>query len=275
MAVSINEKLMRIGISQLSGHEQIQLADMVECVAVVETHRRSMDENGARFMLLCRQNALRKGRTSEMHLSWREINWAYHSDSQDLLVDFVSRQAHGEMLWEHARESGIFMWLSDVSAVVSNGSYAEDKAKVRTTSNTAQRSQFETIARNLYTKSGVKNPVGCSLFYMALRKKTVLQGLWRTASGNREQAATQRLLANDFGDPRWRTAALKNAYALLSKRRFGETVSDCGRWWRPWLTKSRVCRGLLPPGRPPRGCGRGLPTTAARHAAGPGRRPGV
>ncbi len=41
------------------------------------------------------------------------------------------------------------------------------------------------------------------------------------ASWNKEQAATQRLLANNFEDPKWRTTALKNAYALLSKRRFG------------------------------------------------------
>ncbi|RCI14137.1 hypothetical protein L249_6050 [Ophiocordyceps polyrhachis-furcata BCC 54312] len=198
-ASSINEKLLRVGIPQLSGHEQIQLADMVECVTVVERHRRSLDENGARFILFCRQNALRKGRTSEMQLSWREINWAFHSNSQELLVDFVSRQAHGSMLWEHARESGMFMWLSDLNAV---------------------KLQFEAIARNIYTEPEVKDPVGCSLFYLALRKKGVLQGLWRTASWNKEQAATRRLLANNFEDSRWRTAALKNAYALLSKRRF-------------------------------------------------------
>jgi hypothetical protein len=41
------------------------------------------------------------------------------------------------------------------------------------------------------------------------------------ASWNREQAATQRLLANNFQEPRWKTAALKNAYALLGRRRFG------------------------------------------------------
>ena len=40
------------------------------------------------------------------------------------------------------------------------------------------------------------------------------------AAWNREQAGTQRLLKNNFNDPRWKTAALKNAYALLSKRRF-------------------------------------------------------
>ena len=40
------------------------------------------------------------------------------------------------------------------------------------------------------------------------------------AAWNREQASTSRLLKNNFIDPRWKTAALKNAYALLSKRRF-------------------------------------------------------
>jgi hypothetical protein len=82
------------------------------------------------------------------------------------------------------------------------------------------------IARNEYARSDVKNPIDCSLFYLALKKKTVLQGLWRMASWNREQAATQRFLANNFDDPKWKTAALKNAYALMSKRRFGKF---CGR----------------------------------------------
>lgn len=83
-----------------------------------------------------------------------------------------------------------------------------------------QRAQFEVIARNEYTKDDTKDPIGCSLFYLALKKKTVLQGLWRMATWNKEQKATQKFLANNFDDPKWRTAALKNAYALMSKRRF-------------------------------------------------------
>lgn len=79
------------------------------------------------------------------------------------------------------------------------------------------------MARNEYTKSEIKDPINCSLFYLALKKKTVLQGLWRMASWNREQAATLRLLANNFDDPRWKTSALKNAYALMSRRRFGKS----------------------------------------------------
>ncbi|KAI1435612.1 RAVE protein 1 C terminal-domain-containing protein [Xylaria sp. CBS 124048] len=199
IASSICERLQKIPMPQLSAYEQIQLVDIVECAGVVEKQRRSLDENGARFMVFFRQHALRKGRAHEIHMSWRESNWAFHSTSQDILVDFVARSYHGTMLWANARESGMFMWLTDVNAV---------------------RTQFEIIARNEYTKSEVKNPVDCSLFYFALKKKAVLQGLWRMASWNREQAATQKLLANNFEDPKWKTTALKNAYALLSKRRF-------------------------------------------------------
>lgn len=41
------------------------------------------------------------------------------------------------------------------------------------------------------------------------------------ANWNREQAATLKLLSNNFGEQKWRTVALKNAYALLGKLRFG------------------------------------------------------
>lgn len=58
------------------------------------------------------------------------------------------------------------------------------------------------------------------MYYLALRKKAVLVGLWRMATWSREQPATYRLFQNNFNDPRWKTAALKNAYALMGKRRF-------------------------------------------------------
>lgn len=45
------------------------------------------------------------------------------------------------------------------------------------------------------------------------------------AAWNREQSATQKLLSNNFQDPRWKTAALKNAYALLGRHRFGKCKS--------------------------------------------------
>jgi hypothetical protein len=112
------DKLTKLAIPQLSGQDQIHLADIVECMALVEKQRRSMDDNAARFMLFFRQYALRKGRVNEVNISWREINWAYHSNSQDILTDMVSHQFQSRMLWVNARESGMFMWISDLSALV-------------------------------------------------------------------------------------------------------------------------------------------------------------
>ncbi|CAG8743362.1 2277_t:CDS:2, partial [Racocetra fulgida] len=84
-----------------------------------------------------------------------------------------------------------------------------------------QRQQMEIIARNHYMQKEERDPTDCSLFYMALRKKKLLLGLWRTANNHREQAVMLKFLSNNFDEPRWKTAALKNAYALLGKQRYG------------------------------------------------------
>ena len=200
IASTLNENLAKITLTQMSSREQFYLTDIIECVAAVDKHRRSMDDNAARYLLFFRQHMLRKGHAAgkEFSISWREVVWAFHSDSQDILIDLVSRSYHGRMVWENARESGMFMWMSDVSAL---------------------RAQLEIIARNEYNKRGEKSPIDCSLYYLALRKKSILQGLWRMTY-TREQAATLKLLANNFNEVRWKTTARKNAYALLSKRRF-------------------------------------------------------
>ncbi|KAF2674851.1 WD repeat protein-like protein [Microthyrium microscopicum] len=201
VVASLNELLSSRTVPLLSSREQFLLADAVECVGTVEKHRRSIDENACRFLLFFRQYALRHSQHTDKHLSlsWREITWAFHSSSQDILADLVSRHYHNKMLWEHARASGLFMWMSDLPAL---------------------RTQFETIARNEYTKTEDKDPVNCSLYYLALKKKAILSGLWRMAIWSKEQATTQKFLSNNFNEQRWKTAALKNAYALMGKRRF-------------------------------------------------------
>lgn len=45
------------------------------------------------------------------------------------------------------------------------------------------------------------------------------------ATWSREQGATHRLLSNNFSEERWKTAALKNAYALMGRRRFEYAAS--------------------------------------------------
>ena len=59
-----------------------------------------------------------------------------------------------------------------------------------------------------------KDPQDCALLFIALGKKGQLQGLFKAVQNEK----LQTFLANDFSTPRWRSAALKNAYALLSKQ---------------------------------------------------------
>jgi len=80
---------------------------------------------------------------------------------------------------------------------------------------------MEVVARNEYMAGENRDPVACSLFYFALGKHKLVHGLWRQAVWHREQATMLKFLANDFNQAKWRTAALKNAYALLGKQRFG------------------------------------------------------
>lgn len=80
---------------------------------------------------------------------------------------------------------------------------------------------MEEVARNIFTAGDDRNPVACSLFYFALRKRRLVHGLWKQSYGHPDRPAMVRFLDNDFDQPKWRTAALKNAYALLSKQRFG------------------------------------------------------
>lgn len=120
-AATLTEYLSRFALPQLSSQEQFRLVDTVECVATVEKHRRSMDDNAARYLLFFRQHMLRRtqGVANKDTVSWREIVWAFHSGSQDILVDLVSRQFGGKLLWKSARESGMLMWLSSPTAIVS------------------------------------------------------------------------------------------------------------------------------------------------------------
>lgn len=132
LAASLNESLAKLAIPQLSSHEQFHLADIIECVATAEKHRRSMDENAMRYLLFFRQHMIRRSQApaTQVNITWREIIWAYHSDSQDILVDLVSRQFHNRMLWEHARESGMFMWMTDLTSLVSPGCEESKKSSL-------------------------------------------------------------------------------------------------------------------------------------------------
>lgn len=117
VAGNLKDLLTTKQVPLLSSREQFHLANIIECIGMVEKHRRSIDDNAGRFLLFFRQHVLTDAQKAP--LSWREIVWAFHSGSQDILLDLVSRQFNGRMMWQHAKQCGVFMWMTDINALVS------------------------------------------------------------------------------------------------------------------------------------------------------------
>jgi hypothetical protein len=151
-------------------------------------------------------------------LRYRDMIWAFHSESQDILLNASVSACKGKMCWSDARALGVSIWLTSVEALVC----VHGQMLSHLIFTFEQRSHMEVIARNEYMAGDNRDPVACSLYYFALGKVKLVHGLWRQAAWHKEQAVMLKFLSNDFMEPRWRTAALKNAYALLSKQRFGQ-----------------------------------------------------
>ncbi len=121
VASRLKDLLTTKQIPLLSSREQFHLADIVECIGMVEKHRRSIDDNAGRFLLFFRQYVLNE--TSKGPISWREIIWAFHSGSQDILLDLVSLHFGEKMKWQNAKDCGVFMWMTDLNALVIPAAY--------------------------------------------------------------------------------------------------------------------------------------------------------
>ncbi|KAF9206869.1 regulator of (H+)-ATPase in vacuolar membrane [Haplosporangium sp. Z 27] len=241
------EFLTRVPLAGLSKNAQLMLSAFIEGFARIDQQHGSIDDNGLRFLISVRRfNYLSKilpPSQRPIMLSYRDITWAYHSDSQDLLLDFCSNSLKTPMTWVEAKSLGIFLWMRKKDTMIK---------------------QMEIIARNQYMGKDDKDPVTCSLFYFALKKKKLLHGLWRTSHGHAEQAKMVIFLANDFEQERWRTAALKNAYALLGKQRFAyaaaffllanklqDAVNVCIKQLNDFQLAIAICRVFEPEERGP------------------------
>lgn len=65
------------------------------------------------------------------------------------------------------------------------------------------------------------DPLDAAMFYLAMRKKGVLCGLFKTVKDTK----MAEFFKNDFSETKWQTAALKNAFVLLGKQRFEHAVA--------------------------------------------------
>ncbi|KAI9089649.1 RAVE protein 1 C terminal-domain-containing protein [Phlyctochytrium arcticum] len=203
-ATWLSEQLTRISLPDITNIEQMALLAVIDTLIQIESQKRSLDENGIRYVLFTRLFLFARktfpAQDKPESLTSRDSAWAFFSESQDNLLDFVTQAHDNKLTWSDAKALGIGYWLRSPDTF---------------------RRTMETIARNQYMGlNDTRNPVDCSLLYMALKKKNVVLGLWKLAGSHPEQAAMLRFLANNFEEDRWKSAALKNAFALLGKQRY-------------------------------------------------------
>lgn len=217
------ERLDSNPLPHLTPNEQAHLSVLIETTLEVEEQRRALDPNGLRYLISMRSfyilnqrlrpsvdtdsvsvksaaTAKTTGRAGRRErLRYKEMIWAFHSESQDLLLSASVTATGGKMRWCDARALGVFVWLSSTETM---------------------KAHLEVIARNEYMNDDRRDPTECSLFYFALGKVKLVHGLWRQAAWHKEQQLMLKFLSNNFSQQKWKTVAMKNAYALLSKQRW-------------------------------------------------------
>ncbi|KAK5706399.1 regulator of (H+)-ATPase in vacuolar membrane [Elasticomyces elasticus] len=195
--------------------EQRRMRFVVKALAFVCEHARGLDSCALRYLFNWKLQLLLM--TDEMpdktspngvtnllqalvpRMGWREIAFASHSTTQQPLLDILVLHYDNKLTWDMARSLGITAWVSDKEALAQ---------------------AFEALAQSAYRQSNPPDPTNASLFFLALRRKQTLISLWRIATWHKEQRPTTNFLKRDFTLPECRTAAKKNAYALMGKRRF-------------------------------------------------------
>lgn len=166
----------------------------------------SLDDCGLRFLLamkhysylqrclpLSQRNIIQKS-----GIGTSNIVWAFHSESQEELLNSIPSYGKPDLKWSNLKELGVGWWIKNLNLL---------------------RQCFERLAKSSYQAH--QDPLDAALYYCALKKKTLVWGLFRS---KRDEKMTA-FFANDFTDERWRKAALKNAYALLGKQRFEHAVA--------------------------------------------------
>lgn len=166
----------------------------------------SLDDCGLRFLLAMKHfNYLirclplaQRSQFQKQGVGMSNIVWAFHSESEEELLNLIPNYAKGQIKWMQLRELGVGWWLRN---------------------QTLLRSCVEKLAKASFQQK--QDPLDAAIYYIAMKKKSVVWGLFRQL---RDEKMTS-FFANDFTIDRWRKAALKNAFALLGKQRFEHAVA--------------------------------------------------
>ena len=210
------QQLEEKDLPEVSQSEQQRLKGVLQAMTFCSEHVKCLDNGALRFLFSWKLELLhldakelpngtgpngpakrQQQAVPEMH--WREIAFAFHSTTQQPLLDILVTHYDNKVTWQVARRLGLFAWLSEREAL--------DRI-------------FEALAQSAYRAASPPDPINASLYFLAMHKKPTLLALWRMATWHKEQRATMNFLRRDFTQPENKTAARKNAYALMGKKRF-------------------------------------------------------
>ncbi|XP_026671187.1 dmX-like protein 2 isoform X4 [Ceratina calcarata] len=161
----------------------------------------SLDDCGLRFLLAMKHyNYLirclplaQRAQFQKQGISSNNLVWASHSESEEELLNLIPSYAKGQPKWNVLKELGIGWWIRN---------------------NAVLKKCIEKIAKAAFQLQ--QDPLDAALYYLAMKKKNIVWGLFRNKRDDRMTA----FFSNNFTEDRWRKAALKNAFALLGKQRF-------------------------------------------------------
>lgn len=96
---------------------------------------------------------------------------------------------------------------------------------------------IEEVAANEYRSK--KDPFDCLFWYLLVGKKSLISSLFKNhRMDSKQHEAITTFLLRDFSQAKDRTAAIKNAYVLIDKKRYfhamaffilGNSIDDCIR----------------------------------------------
>ncbi len=166
----------------------------------------SLDDCGLRFLLAMKHFTYllrclpfsQRAQFQKQGVGTANIVWAFHSESEEELLNFIPNYTKGQIKWNTLKELGVGWWLRN---------------------HTALKVCVERLAKAAFQAQ--QDPLDAALYYIAMKKKSVVWGLYRS---RRDEKMTA-FFANNFSEDRWRKAALKNAFALLGKQRFDHAVA--------------------------------------------------
>ncbi|VDD82171.1 unnamed protein product [Mesocestoides corti] len=179
-----------------------------------------LDECGLRFLMTMRLfsylcGTLPPGKRNQLlksGLTSRSFVWAFHSEADEVLLNFLPSRKHQRqhpaidssgnnsgLSWSEFKRYGCGWWLRSEAALMQC---------------------LETVARSEFLRT--KDPMESAIFYLAMRKHTVLASLFKS-TGNR---MLENFFRSDFspGSAACRQAKL-NAFRLLSQHKYHQAAA--------------------------------------------------